>query len=110
MKITVEMFNERVGKFVDQVVIPSVKRASTLAKIGFAKGFGLLVLSPKHVEKLQAYGAMDEAGEIDLDRLRKGADGALELAGKIPVDDLGLSFNKAEVEKFFKVLETGQVS
>ena len=110
MKVTVEMFNERVGKFVDQVVVPSAKRPTTLAKIGFAKGFGMLTLSPKHAEKLQAYGIMDEAGEIDVDRLRKGAECALELAGKVPVDDLGLSFNKAEVEKFFKVLETGQVS
>ena len=110
MKITVDTFNERFDKFVMQVVVPSAKKISTLATIGFVKGIGLLKLTDETLAKLKRGGVLDDAGEIDLELFRKGIEGSLELAGKYPIEDLGITLSKAEAEKMLHVLETGSLT
>ena len=109
MKISTETFNQRLDQFVMQVVVPAAKSAKTLARIGFAKMVGLLKLSEEQAAQLTKAGVMDEAGDIDLDLFRKGVTGAVDLAGKYPVEDLDIALNRAEVEKFLHVLETGRL-
>lgn len=110
MKISVETANERIDQFVTQVVIPAARRPATLVKIGFAKGLDLIKLSDEHLEKLKKATILDDDGMIDTDKLRKGMESALKLAGKIPVDDLGISLNEAETAKFLQILETGRLA
>ena len=111
MKMTIDKFNERVGKFVWQVVIPDAKDVPTKCAFGAMEKLGALRLTEKNCGALKAMGIVGDDGSIDIGRLKLGVDGALEagggsisLGGVLPVN-----VPKAVVDKLYRFLETETV-
>lgn len=111
MKMTIDKFNERVSKFVWQVVIPETKDVQTKCVFGAIEKMGVLRLSDKNCNTLKSLGIVGEDGSLDVDRLKLGVDGAMEagggsisLGGLIPVN-----IPKPVVDKLYKFLETETV-
>lgn len=111
MKMSIDKFNDRVSKFVWQVVIPDTKDVQTKCVFGAIEKMGILRLNDKNCEMLKSLGIIDADGHLDVDRLKLGVDGAMEagggsisLGGLIPVN-----IPKSVVDKLYKFLETETV-
>ena len=111
MKMTIDKFNERVSKFVWQVVIPDAKDAQTKCVFGAIEKLGILRLDDRYCKMLKPLGIIDADGHLDVDRLKLGVNGAMEagggsisLGGILPVN-----IPKPVVDKLYKFLETETV-
>jgi hypothetical protein len=111
MKMTIDKFNERVSKFVWQVVIPDTKDVPTKCVFGAMEKLGVLRLTEKNCAALKSVGIVGDDGSIDVERLKLGVNGAFEagggsisLGGILPVN-----IPKPVVDKLYKFLETETV-
>ena len=109
MKITAEKFDETVQRFVAEYVVPNAKHKSTLFRLGVASGFGKLKLDKEKLEGLAELGIVGDDGQLDVDLMRKAVDAGLSLAGELYLKKLGLTFYKADLDAFFRLIETGKV-
>lgn len=110
MKLTAGKFNEYIEQFVKGYLIQAAEKPMTKFKLGFALGTGKLALAPDMIESAKAVGMADEDGNIDIDALKKATDSGMSAAGELPIPMLGIHLDKTEVEKFFKLVETGAIS
>lgn len=108
MVITREKLNERVVQFVQGVLVPEARSRWTKFALGFALGTGSLGLTDKLADGLRALGVMTDAG-IDVDRLKAAVYRGLDMSGGLPVDALNIVLDRPDVDKFFRLLETGAV-
>ena len=111
MKMTIDKFNERVSKFVWQVVIPDAKGVQTKCVFGAIETLGILRLDDRYCKMLKSLGIIDADGHLDVDRLKLGVNGAMEagggsisLGGLLPVN-----IPRPVVDKLYKFLETETV-
>lgn len=111
MKMTIDKFNERVSKFVWQVVIPDTKDVPTKCVFGAMEKLGVLRLTDKNCAALKAVGIVTDDGTVDIEQLKLGVNGAFEagggsisLGGILPVN-----IPKPVVDKLYKFLETETV-
>ena len=110
MKITVDKLNENISRFLREYVVPNAKEKSTLFKIGFGFGIGKVGLGEKKIADMKAAGISDNAGNVDVDILKKGVYGGLDYAGEFHVEGLDIFLNRTDMEKFFRLVETGEIS
>ena len=110
MKITADKFNEYIEQFVKGVLVQNARLPQTKFKLGFALGTGKLALSPEMLESAKTVGIADADGNIDIDALRKATDSGMAAAGELYIPMLGVHLDKGEVDKFFKLVETGAIS
>lgn len=47
---------------------------------------------------------------VDVDQLKRCVEGGLELSGTLRVDELGIDVERPEMDRFFRLLETGALS
>ena len=109
MKVTIEKLNEYIAQYIRGYIVPNVKKKSTLFKIGAAHGLGLLSIDGKKLGELKELGVADDDG-IEVDKLKKAVNGGLEMAGELYIEKLGITLYRAEIEKFFHLVETGTLS
>lgn len=110
MKITAGKFNEYVGQYIRGYLIPKAEKPATKFKLGFALATGRLAADESAVESAKALGISDADGNIDVDLLRKAVDGGMDAAGELPLPLLGLRLEKCDIDKFFRLVETGAIS
>lgn len=110
MKITVDKLNEHITRYVQDYIIPRVKKSTTLFRLGVAKGLGLLRVDAAQLATLQAHELVDPQNNIDLDRIKAAVASGLELAGELHIESLGLTLYKPDVDKFFRLCETGTLN
>ena len=111
MKMATDKFNERVSKFVWEVVIPDTNDIPTKCIFGAIEKSGILRIGAKSGGMLQALGIMDADGAIDVEHLKAVANGAAEagggaisLGGNLPI-----KVPKPVLDKLYKFLETETV-
>ena len=109
MKMTLEKFNECISQYVRGYIVPNAKGKATLFKIGMGFGLGQIGVSGKQLEDMKAAGIADAEGNIDVDLLKKGINGGLEMSGEFAVEQLGITLYKADFDKFFHLVETGTI-
>jgi hypothetical protein len=111
MKMTIDKFNERVSKYVWQVVIPGTGDVRTKCVFGAIEKLGVLRLTEKNCEALKVLGIVDADGSVDVDRLKTGVDGALEAGGgSISFGGLlPVNIPRPVVDKLYRFLETETV-
>lgn len=110
MKLTLEKLNEYIEMFALRVLAPNAPDNNIRLKIGVAKGWKLLRVSPKYVKILKDHGVIDDAGNVDIELLKDGIFGGLETASDIPIEELGITLGRPDFDKFFRLCETGAIS
>lgn len=110
MKITTDKLNGYIEQYVKGHLIPAAKQTLTKFKLGFALGTGRLAASPEMIGAAQAMGVADADGNIDVDLLKKATDCGMDAAGELHVPMLGIRLGRDDVDKFFKLVETGAIS
>ena len=110
MKITTNTFNGYIEQYVRGYMIPSADKQLTKFKLGFALGTGRLAATPDMVGAAQAAGIADADGNIDIDLLKKATAAGLDAAGELPIPALGVFLNRDDIDRFFKLVETGAIS
>lgn len=110
MKVSVDKLNDCIDKFVTTVIVPGVKSPMTLFKLGVASSVGALKVTPEHVAAMKGYGLVDKEGLVDLDALKKVIYDGFDLSGSLPINQLSLTFYKADADKFFHFVETGSLT
>ena len=110
MKVTIEKFNEAFEKFAVGYLIPNATKPGTLFKIGFARGIGRLGLDAEKIAEMESVGVIGPDGTIDFDMFKNGVMCGVELAGGLHIEKLGVSLDRREVEKLFRLVETGELS
>jgi hypothetical protein len=110
MKMKLEKFNEFISQYVRGYIVPNAKEPETLFKIGVGYGLGKIGVDGKQLADMKDAGIADADNNIDIDLLRKGLDGGIEMAGELPIKKLGISLCKADLDKFFRLVETGTIS
>lgn len=110
MKLTVEKLNDYIVQYVKGHLIPNAKLQTTKFKLGFALGTGAICVNPAMVENAKALGIADENGNIDIDLLKKATNSGMEAAGDLRIDPLGMNLERADIDKFFRLVETGAIS
>lgn len=111
MKMTIDKFNERVSKFVWQVVIPDTDDWRTKGALGAMERLGVFRITNKNSDTLKFLGIVDADGNVDVEQLKVGINGALE-AGGGSISTSGLfpvNVPKPVVDKLYKFLETETV-
>ena len=111
MKMTVDKFNERVRDFVWQVVIPEARDVRTKCAFGAIEKMGLLRVGEGNLETMRGLGIVDADGNVDVDRLKAGVDGALDAGGGVISTGglLHVNVPRPVTDKLFRFLETGTV-
>ena len=111
MKMTLEKFNERVSKYIWEVVIPEAGDIPTKCLFGGIEKSGILRLDEKKSAALSALNIVDADGNIDVDQLKAVANGAAEAGGGVIV--LGglfpIKIPRTVLDKLYTYLETGTV-
>jgi len=110
MKITLDKFNSYIEQFVRGYLIQAAREQLTKFKLGFALGTGKLAVGPELIEAAKGIGVADADGNIDVDALKKATQSGVEVAGELPIPMLGIFLDKNEIDKFFKLIETGALS
>jgi len=110
MKLTAEKFNDYIVQYVKGHLIQNAKQPMTKFKLGFALGTGTVAIDQQMIESAKAAKIADTDGNIDIDALKKATQGGMEAAGELPVPMLGIRLDKNDVDKFFKLVETGALS
>jgi len=62
------------------------------------------------VPTLRAMGVADDEGNIDMDALKKGAYAGLNASGELRIDAIGISLERPEFDRFFRLVETGALN
>jgi hypothetical protein len=109
MKMTLEKFNECISQYVRGYIVPNAKEKSTLFKVGVGYGLGLIGVNNEQLATMKAVGIADADNNIDIDLLKKGIEGGIDMAGELEVEKLGITLYKADLDKFFRLVETGTV-
>lgn len=111
MKMTIDKFNERVGKYVKEVVIPEANDLPTKCLFGAINASGILRIDEKKSASLAALKIIDENGDVDVDQLKAVANGAAEAGGGVIA--LGglvpMKIPRTVLDKLYSYLETGTV-
>ena len=110
MKVTVEKFNGYIEQFVKGYLIQEAKQSMTKFKLGFALGTGRLAADPALVESAKGIGIADADGNIDIDLLKKATESGMDAAGELHIPMLGIHLQRNEIDKFFRLVETGAIS
>lgn len=120
MKIELSTFNEYVLQFVKGALLPAVNNRWTKFKIGMAIGSGTVALTAGTPawDGLKALGVLVEEGHgdsrpvaaVDVDMLKRCVDGGIDAAGDLRIDALGIDVERADLDRFIKLLETGTLS
>ena len=112
MKIELQKFNGYVAQFLRSVLAPAAKSRATQFKIGWALGSGKAAVAKDddRFKMFVATGVMDKDGVVDVDQLRKCVEGGLELSGTLRIDELGVDVERPEIDRFFRLLETGALT
>lgn len=112
MKIELNKFNRYVTQFLKSALAPAAKSSLTKFKIGWAVGSGKATIAEgdERYRSLAATGVIGPDGAVDVDQLRRCVDSGLEFAGDLRIDELGINIEKPEIDRFFKLLETGVLS
>ena len=111
MKMTIDKFNERVSKFLWQVVIPDTSDWRTKGALGAMERLGVFRITDKNCDTLKFLRIVDEDGNVDIEQLKVGINGALE-AGGGSISTGGLipvNIPKPVLDKLYKFLETETV-
>lgn len=111
MKLELQKFNDYLVRFARDVLAPAAKSPATKFKIGWALGSGKLALAKgdEHYEGFVATGVIGDDGMVDLDQFKKCMESGLQMAGEMRIDKLGISVERAEVDKLYRLLETGSL-
>lgn len=112
MKMSIEKFNERVTKFIWDVVIPDADDIPTKCVFGGIEKSRLLVIEGKNTETLAALNIVDDEKSVDVDQLRVVLYGAAEAGGGVIAFKKGfftVRVPRPMIDKFFKYIETGTV-
>lgn len=110
MKITVDKFNGYIEQYVKGRLIQAAEQQLTKFKLGFALGTGRLAATPDMVEAAKAAGIADADGNIDVELLKKATLGGIDAAGELPLPMLGIYLSKDDIDRFFRLVETGALS
>ena len=110
MKVTADKFNEYIVQFVKGYMIPNAKQQMTKFKLGFALGTGTVAIDPPMLESAKTGRVADADGNIDIDALKKATQCGMDAAGELPVPMLGIKLDRNDVDKFFRLVETGALS
>lgn len=120
MKTDISSFNECVLRFVKDALLPAVKSGWTKFRIGMAIGSGSVALTEgtSAWNGLKALGVIVEERHgdsrpvalVDIDALRRCVEGGMDAAGDLHIDALGLSVERADMDRFLRLLETGTLS
>lgn len=108
MKMTISEFDQRLGRYVQTVLIPECKAPMRKFALGALVGAGRLSLGLVPPETLAALGVLD-GDTVDTDVLKRAAYGGVEAAGELHVGLIGLHFTKADFERFFAFIEKGVI-
>lgn len=109
MKITVDKFNEYLAQYVQGVLIPEARRPTTKFMLGALLGSGCVRLSGGIVASLKMLGVIDEDGNIEVETLKNAIEGGFKTAGEVPLASLGIHLDRPEIDKFYRLLETGAI-
>lgn len=111
MKLELDKFNGYLVQFFRDVLAPSARSASTKFRIGWALGSGKVGIGKgdEWHRSFVATGVIGDDGMVDVDQLRRCVDGGLQLAGDLRIDQLGVNVERPEIDKFFRLLETGSL-
>ena len=110
MKLTTDKFNEYILQYVKGHLIQNAKQPMTKFKLGFALGTERLAVDQQMLKSAKAAGVADADGNIDIDALKKATQSGMDAAGELPFPMLGIHLDRNDVDRFFKLVETGALS
>ena len=111
MKMTLEKFNERVSRYVWEVVIPEADDIPTKCLFGGIERSGVLRIDERKSAALAALNIVDGDGCVDVDQLKAVANGAAEAGGGVIAlgGILPVKIPRTVLDKLYSYLETGTV-
>lgn len=110
MKVTTDKFNGYIEQFIKGYLIPNAKQPLTKFKLGFAYGTGRLAVDANVIAAAREIGIADKDGNIDIDLLKKATQCGIDAAGELHIPMLGIHLQRDEIDRFFKLIETGALS
>ena len=111
MKMTLEKFNERVSRYIWDVVIPDAGDIPTKCLFGGIEKSGILRIDEKKSAALAALNIVDADGSVDVDQLKAVVNGAAEAGGGVIALGglLPIKIPRTVIDKLYTYIETGTV-
>lgn len=107
MKISLDSFNTKLGKYISEELSASVSSPWLKFMLGAAGACSIRLETAVPEPLLQASGIVDKDGLVDLDRLGAALKGGFQAQHEVTVAGL-LRFTAADAEAFLRYIETQQ--